>query len=113
METLKIFIFKFIFIFVFLSCTQNLNGVQKPIKVLSKVLNTQPYRGKIVNLEYSDKLSTRYIFQDNVVEWVEDTIFVENKSGDIIFNLILNDSSKVFLKNYLEHKEKGLVNGYE
>jgi hypothetical protein len=113
MGTLKSLILNIIFIFIFLSCTQNLNGVQRPVKVLTKILNSQSYKGKVINFEYSENLSTRYVFQDNVVEWVNDTIFVEDKVGTTIFHLILTDTSKVYLKNFLEKKEGSLSNEYK
>jgi len=107
------FILVSVFVFVFLSCTQKVNGVQRPIKILTKLLDSQPYKGKVVNFQFSENLSTRYIFSDNIIEVVSDTIFVEDKSGNTIFNLILTDTSKTFLKNFLEKKEGNLTNDHK
>jgi len=112
MRNFKFLLMKISIVLIFLSCSSELNGIQKPIKILTKILDVQSYKGKVINLEYTDNLSTRYVFSENVVEVVSDTIFVENKSGDVIFNLIMTDTTKTFLKNYLEKKEGALINEY-
>jgi len=93
-----------ILVLLMLSCSQNLNGVQKPIKTIVKILNNQKLKGSETSINQNG-LTERFIFTENVLVLSKDTMFIETLDGEVYFNFILNDSSKIYIKNFLNEKQ--------